>query len=467
MIAEPDSTVHDIMPLDEGTVLSHFSSRSASSTLAALTTLALLTPVSPAFGQTATDPRPLTVVNDPSTPSTTQDPVEVPPRIDISRTLVDHGQTVDLRVFGPVGATVQLFGNGRLLREAVLEQVEGDQSGVASWTLQPGNRTRFHAVVDGISSADVTVQVRRTVTIGISQTNGIYTFSGHVARAEAGLQVTVARLDSQTKRVTGVASTRTDAAGRYTIRTALPTGLAGYYALTGVNASALEPGRSRLYGLVVPARAVVRPAPPTLVSPTVTIGARAAGGSVYTLSGRVTPGRSVPVTLAEIRSGRLVGVVGGRASSNGSYSFNVTLNGEANQTTRTFQVLTAAGQGLRAARSRPYGLIVPARPVVVRPATETAGQRNARLKAAEYLSVLAFSRSGLIRQLEQFEGFSRADATYGTDAQRANWSAQAARKAREYLDVLAFSRDGLIRQLVDFEGFTRAEAVYGVGQVGL
>jgi hypothetical protein len=105
------------------------------------------------------------------------------------------------------------------------------------------------------------VRVRRTVTIGISQANGIYTFSGTIRRAEAGLQVTVARLDAVTKRVTGVASAVTNAAGTYTIRTRLPIGQAGYYTLTAPTAS-LDAGRSRLYGLIVP-----RPAPAPVARP--------------------------------------------------------------------------------------------------------------------------------------------------------------------------------------------------------
>jgi hypothetical protein len=193
----------------------------------------------------------------------------------------------------------------------------------------------------------------RTITIGIRQASGVYTFSGQVGPRTPGLHVTLARLDGMTKRVTGVSSTKADAAGRYTIRTRLPAGPAGFYALTAPT-SDHPPGRSRLYGLVVP-----------------------------------TP----------------------------------------------------------------------------RLAVESASQRNARLKGAQYLGVLAFSRSGLIKQL-QFEGFSLADATYGTDVQNANWMAQAARKAREYLNSQPFSRDGLIRQL-EFEGFTRAQAEYGVKHVGL
>ena len=96
---------------------------------------------------------------------------------------------------------------------------------------------------------------------------------------------------------------------------------------------------------------------------------------------------------------------------------------------------------------------------------ETRAQANARAKAEEYLSLSAFSRKGLIKQLK-FEGFSKKDAKYGVEAQNANWKKQAALKAEEYLDMQSFSRQGLIQQLV-FEGFTRNQAEYGVKQTGL
>lgn len=96
---------------------------------------------------------------------------------------------------------------------------------------------------------------------------------------------------------------------------------------------------------------------------------------------------------------------------------------------------------------------------------ETAGQENARRSAESYLRFSAFSREGLIDQLE-FEGFSIADAEYAVDAVAADWFAQAALKAESYLDFSSFSRQGLIDQLL-FEGFTEEEAAYGVDQVGL
>jgi hypothetical protein len=224
-------------------------------TFVALASTAALLPAAPASAQTAT-------------PTATTIPAPAPaaaPRVEVDRRLIDYGQTTTLVVYGRVGATVQLFGNGRVIRTAVLELTEQDAIGIAVFDLRPGDRTLFYGIVDGRQTASAIVEVRRAVSIGIQQpARGVYVFSGQVARAEAGLQVTIARLDSETRRVTGVASTRTDAAGRYRIRTSLPVGLAGYYALTGVSdVGALQPGRSRLYGLIVNTR-------PTSPTPTAT-----------------------------------------------------------------------------------------------------------------------------------------------------------------------------------------------------
>ncbi len=96
---------------------------------------------------------------------------------------------------------------------------------------------------------------------------------------------------------------------------------------------------------------------------------------------------------------------------------------------------------------------------------ETTAQENARESAESYLDMTAYSRSGLIEQLE-FEGYSTKDATYGVDAQEADWNKQAAASAQNYLDMAAYSRSGLIEQLV-FEGYTRKQAEHGVTKVGL
>ena len=85
--------------------------------------------------------------------------------------------------------------------------------------------------------------------------------------------------------------------------------------------------------------------------------------------------------------------------------------------------------------------------------------------AEGYLATTAFSRSGLIEQLE-FEGFTNAEATQAVDGLNIDWSAQAAEVAKNYLDTSAFSRSGLIEQL-EFEGFTPEQAAYGANSAGL
>ena len=104
---------------------------------------------------------------------------------------------------------------------------------------------------------------------------------------------------------------------------------------------------------------------------------------------------------------------------------------------------------------------------VEKPAGEamTVSQEQAVRKAQEYLEYAAFSRTGLIAQLE-YEGFSKKDATFGVDHVDVDWNEQAARKAKSYLEFTSFSRKRLIEQL-EFDGFTRKQAEYGVKAVGL
>ena len=103
--------------------------------------------------------------------------------------------------------------------------------------------------------------------------------------------------------------------------------------------------------------------------------------------------------------------------------------------------------------------------VKVEPKVEvTLAQRNAVKKAESYLSFMAFSRVGLIEQLE-FEGFSTEDATYAVDHVKVDWNEQCAKKAENYLDFMAFSRDGLHDQL-EFEGFSEEQIQYGLQAVG-
>ncbi|MGO1467318.1 MAG: Ltp family lipoprotein [Microbacterium gubbeenense] len=94
----------------------------------------------------------------------------------------------------------------------------------------------------------------------------------------------------------------------------------------------------------------------------------------------------------------------------------------------------------------------------------TLGQQNAVNKAVSYLNYTAFSRSGLIEQLE-FEDYSTEDATFAVDYVAPDWNEQAAAKAQNYLDYTEFSRQGLIDQLI-FEGYTPEQAEHGATAVG-
>jgi colicin import membrane protein len=92
----------------------------------------------------------------------------------------------------------------------------------------------------------------------------------------------------------------------------------------------------------------------------------------------------------------------------------------------------------------------------------TTGQENAVGAAANYLEFSAFSRTGLIQQLE-YEGYSTADATSAVDSLGTDWREQAVKSAENYLSFSSFSRSGLVDQLV-FEGFTPEQAEYGASQ---
>ena len=91
-------------------------------------------------------------------------------------------------------------------------------------------------------------------------------------------------------------------------------------------------------------------------------------------------------------------------------------------------------------------------------------EKNAIRSARDYLRFMAFSRKGLIEQLE-FEGYSKDAATIAVDSIDVDWFEQAAKSAESYLSFMAFSRSSLISQL-EFEGFTHDQAVYGAEQNG-
>lgn len=101
----------------------------------------------------------------------------------------------------------------------------------------------------------------------------------------------------------------------------------------------------------------------------------------------------------------------------------------------------------------------------------TVSQANAVQSAEKYLSMSAFSRSGLIQQLSSRygEGYPEADAIYAVDHISVDWNEQAVRAAQQHLRERSFSREGLIHQLEAAygDGFSHAEAVHGVNHTGL
>jgi len=95
----------------------------------------------------------------------------------------------------------------------------------------------------------------------------------------------------------------------------------------------------------------------------------------------------------------------------------------------------------------------------------TLSMKNARGRAEDYLRVLSYSRTKLIKQL-QYEGFPEADAIYGVDALNVDWNDQAAKKAADYLRLFSYSRSRLVDQLI-YEGYTPEQAEYGASTTGL
>ncbi|HRQ59870.1 MAG TPA: Ltp family lipoprotein [Azoarcus taiwanensis] len=100
----------------------------------------------------------------------------------------------------------------------------------------------------------------------------------------------------------------------------------------------------------------------------------------------------------------------------------------------------------------------------------TGPQKNAVRSAKQYLSIMGFSRNGLIQQLssDAGDGYGVADATAAVDSLSIDWNKQAVRSAGQYLSIMGFSCNGLIEQLSSSAGdrYTVSQATYGARQVG-
>jgi Host cell surface-exposed lipoprotein len=113
--------------------------------------------------------------------------------------------------------------------------------------------------------------------------------------------------------------------------------------------------------------------------------------------------------------------------------------------------------------------VVVATPALASAPHATFAQRMAIAEARNYLASQAFSRQGLIEQLDSpyGGGFRKAVAVYAVNHIRVNWGQQAVRSARQYLASQPFSKSALYQQLVSpyGAGFTPAQARYGVNRV--
>jgi hypothetical protein len=100
----------------------------------------------------------------------------------------------------------------------------------------------------------------------------------------------------------------------------------------------------------------------------------------------------------------------------------------------------------------------------------TGPQKNAVRSAKQYLSMMGFSRAGLIQQLssDAGNGYRVTDATVAVDSLNIDWNEQAVRSAKQYLSMMGFSCKGLIQQLSSDAGdkYTVSQATYGARQAG-
>ena len=93
----------------------------------------------------------------------------------------------------------------------------------------------------------------------------------------------------------------------------------------------------------------------------------------------------------------------------------------------------------------------------------TVEQNNALAAAANYLASTAFSRQGLIDQLE-IDGFEASVAIFAVDNIEVDWNEQCYKKAGDYVSDPEFSVESLMDLLVA-DGFTEDQIAYAVGML--
>jgi hypothetical protein len=97
--------------------------------------------------------------------------------------------------------------------------------------------------------------------------------------------------------------------------------------------------------------------------------------------------------------------------------------------------------------------------------------QNAIRSAKDYLQTQAFSKQGLIHQLDSAYGdkYPVSVATAAVNSLNVNWNSEAVQAAKDYLKSQSFSCQGLIQQLSSSFGdkFTLAQAQYGARGAGV
>ena len=94
----------------------------------------------------------------------------------------------------------------------------------------------------------------------------------------------------------------------------------------------------------------------------------------------------------------------------------------------------------------------------------TTEQDNALAAATAHLAATAFSRQGLIAQLE-LDGFEASDAIFAVDNVEVDWNEQCSRKAGDYISDPDFPMQDLM-DLLASDGFTSEQIAYAVEMLG-
>ena len=92
--------------------------------------------------------------------------------------------------------------------------------------------------------------------------------------------------------------------------------------------------------------------------------------------------------------------------------------------------------------------------------------QNCYDQAMSYLDFMAFSRNGLIQQL-QHDGYTDQAISNALDLLEkyyVSWDIEAVKKAQEYMETFSFSQQRLYEQLIH-DGFTEEQANYGASYI--